>query len=234
MRGISPTDCLRYINRNLGAAMQVIELTEDEMMRIVFQESLPTFSKYFPWHYRLTINLNKNRVPGTRSKYFLNDPEIDKVELLGVNKIFLSTVSYTGHNLLSLTTNPMESQLLNDAVSASVTPITHQFFSPNILEIHPYISGIHEAIVEINAVHPTHMKTIPMGLREDFLKLCYLDVLVSLLPLRKRFESISSVYGDIRLFLDACETAVADRQSLLEKFQENILRDKDAKRIWMA
>jgi len=34
--GLTPTDVLRYIHRMLGAAMQEIELSDDEIMRIVF------------------------------------------------------------------------------------------------------------------------------------------------------------------------------------------------------
>ena len=79
MRGPSPTDCLRYINRNLGSAMQTIELSEDEIMRIVFQESIPTFSKYFPWHFRTTIDTNKNRVEGSMSRFYLNNDELNKI-----------------------------------------------------------------------------------------------------------------------------------------------------------
>ena len=203
-------------------------------MRIVFQESIPTFSKYFPWHFRTTIDTNKNRVEGSMSRFYLNNDELNKVDLVGVNKIWLSNVAYYGSTLVSITHDPMSQQLMNDALSAVATPVTFTYLPPNIIEIHPYVTYLNDFMVEVSAIHPTHMKSIPPGMRESFYQLAYLDVLVSLLPLRKRFESISSVYGDIRLFLDAVDSSVNDRKELLDKFQENILKDSDAKRIWIA
>ena len=53
--GLTPTMVLRYINRMLGAAVQTIELSEEEIMRVVFQESLYTYSKFFPYRYRMVL-----------------------------------------------------------------------------------------------------------------------------------------------------------------------------------
>ena len=57
--GLNCTDCIRYIHRMLGHSMQEIELSDDEIMRIVFQESLPTYSKYFPYRFKETLTSKK-------------------------------------------------------------------------------------------------------------------------------------------------------------------------------
>lgn len=232
MKAVTPTDCLRYINRRLGAAMQVIELSEDEIMRIVFQESLPTFSKFFPWKYKTNVHCWKDKVPGTRNKFFLKD--IDKLQILGTSRIWLDNVAYYGSSQVTLNLDPFSYQLMSDAISATTTPITVLYEQPNIVEIHPYIESLGEALIELNCVHPSHLTTIGLDMRDHFLNLAYLDILVSLLPLRKRFENISTPYGQISLFLQEIDTAVQDRRELVENFQEMALRDSDAKRIWIA
>ena len=52
---LTPTVVLRHLNRMMGALVQQIELSEEEMMRVVFQESLPTYSKYFPYKYKISL-----------------------------------------------------------------------------------------------------------------------------------------------------------------------------------
>lgn len=39
--GLTRTTVLRYLNRMLGTTVQELEISEEEMMRVVFQESLP-------------------------------------------------------------------------------------------------------------------------------------------------------------------------------------------------
>lgn len=51
--GLTLTSVLRYINRRLGSTMQEIELSEEEIIRIVLQESLITYSKYFPYRFEV-------------------------------------------------------------------------------------------------------------------------------------------------------------------------------------
>ena len=231
MAGITATEVLRYINRNLGASMQELELNEDEIMEIVFQESLPTFSKYFPYIMKLEIS-HKCLVPGQLNSYYL--PYQEGIKYSGVHNILTPNVSYYGNTMLTVNTSPLTSQILEDGYSMSVTPITWDFQEPNIVRIYPRLMSSTDVLVEAKCVHPKHMKTINFGMREHFLKLCYLDVLVSLYPLRKRFSSLNTPLGNIELFLDQVEQASSQREELLNTMAEMSLKSSSARRIWVG
>jgi len=229
--GLTPTAVLRFINRSLGSVMQQIELSEEEIMRVVFQESIQTYSKYFPYKYFSYINQN-NFVPDSLNSYKL--PKQDRLEIIGIHKVFISNMTQFGSTMVPLSYNPFESQIFNDFVSMTVTPITFRYIAPDEITIFPKIINLQTATLEVKAVHPKHLKTIPMNMRDEFLRLCLLDVLVSIYPLRKRFENFTTPYGAIQPFMEMIDSAKEDRRELLEKWNSSFLKDSNAKRIFIA
>jgi hypothetical protein len=229
--GLTSTQVLRYINRNLGALLQELELSTDEMMRVVFQESLPTYSKFYPYKYRLTVG-NASFVPGSLNTYQI--PNEDRLEIIGIHKVFISNMAQFGSTMIPLSYNPFETQIFNDYVSMTVTPVTWQYLPPNQVTVFPKIVNYQEAILEVKAVHPKHLKTIPMNMRDEFLKLCLLDVLVSMYPLRHRFESFTTPYGTMQPFMEMVDRSIDERKELLEKWNTLFLKDATAKRIFIA
>jgi hypothetical protein len=89
-------------------------------------------------------------------------------------------------------------------------------------------------LIEVKAVHPDHLRTIPPNMREQFMKLALYDVLNSIYPIRHRFDNMNTPYGQIQLFIDLVDNAASEREALLSTFQENMLRASDAKRIWIS
>ena len=229
--GLTPTQVMRFINRNLGAALQELELSEEEMMRVVFQETLPTFSKFFPYKYRLQVG-NAQFVQGSLNTYEI--PNSDNLEIIGIHKVFISNMAQFGSTMIPLSYNPFETQIFNDYVSMTVTPVTWTYIPPNQVTVFPKIVNYQTAIFEVKAVHPRHMKTVPMNMRDEFLKLTLLDVLVSLYPLRKRFETMTTPYGTLQPFMEMVERSIDDRKELLERFSNLLLKDSNAKRIFIA
>lgn len=230
--GLTPTIVLRYLNRMMGISVQDLEISDDEMMRIVFQESIPTYSKFFPYRFRIILKpedvLDKAR-PNT-----YKIPNDDNLEIFGIHRIWLDNMNQFGGSLLPLVNDPYTTQLLNDYLSSTVTPTTFDFYAPDIVTIRPKIEYTQAALLEVKAVHPTHLKTIPIDMRDEFLKLCLDDVLISLYPIRHRFNSINSPYGNIEVFTDMVDNAQNDRDNLLDKWRENLLRQGNAKRIWIS
>jgi hypothetical protein len=229
--GLTGTQVMRFINRNLGAALQELELSEEEMMRVVFQETLPTFSKFFPYKYRLQVG-NAQFVQGSLNTYEI--PNSDNLEIIGIHKVFISNMAQFGSTMIPLSYNPFETQIFNDYVSMTVTPVTWTYIPPNQVTVFPKIVNYQTAILEVKAVHPRHMKTVPMNMRDEFLKLTLLDVLVSLYPLRKRFETMTTPYGTRQPFMEMVERSIDDRKDLLERFSNLLLKDSNAKRIFIA
>ena len=89
-------------------------------------------------------------------------------------------------------------------------------------------------MITLKSTHPKHLRSIKDALREEFLKLAYLDVLESIYPIRKRFETLNSPVGNISLFMESVERAHDEREQLLQSFQENVLRSGDVPRIFIG
>jgi hypothetical protein len=227
--GLTATQVLRYINRMLGTVLQELELSEEEMMRVIFQETLATYSKFFPYKYRLTISANEY-VPGSLNTYKI--PNKDNLEIIGVHKVFVANMTQFGSTLIPLSYNPFEGQVFNDFVSMTVTPITWEYKAPDELTVFPKIINHRSALIEVKAIHPKHLKTIPMNMRDEFLKLCLYDVLLSLYPLRHRFESFNTPYGTMQPFMEMVDSAKADKEELITRWQTLFLKDSTAKRIF--
>lgn len=230
--GVTLTMTLRYINRMLGTAVQEIELTEEEIIRVVLQESLMTYSKYFPYQYKERITQADCIGNGYNNTFRI--PNKDRLEIMGIHRVWLDNQNQFGGSLLPLVHDPFASQLLNDQLSMTLTPITFEYQAPNLITIKPNMWSIKSALVEVKAVHPKHLKTIPISMRDQWLRLALDDVLLSIYPLRHRFESLSTVYGNISLFLEMVDNAASDKEALIESWKENLLRDSKAKRIWIA
>ena len=94
--GLSSTEVLRYINRRLGASVQLLELSEKDMMNVVYQETLPTFSQYFPF-LPICILTAKDRIGKSKTEYRIPNPW--NLEILGIHKYVLSSNEALGGKL---------------------------------------------------------------------------------------------------------------------------------------
>ena len=233
-QNITPSVVLRHIRRKLGALLQTLELNDEQIMQTFFQTTLPEFSKYFPFKYRTRLT-EADRVKTSDYAQLYKIPNKDNLQLINVHNLWaVNTTSYvTSPAVLSFYVDPFSQQLLSDQLSGTTTPVTWDFILPDMINIKPvYMMG--EALIEVKAVHPKHLRTIPIGLREALLQLAVLDVLESLYPLRARIQSMQSPFGSLELFMSQVESAPGDRQQLLATFSEQVLRSASAKKIWIA
>jgi len=117
------TDCIRYIHRNLGTKLMIPELSAGEISRIVTQESLKTFSKFFPYVLRIPIDdsLAIKGKPG-----FYRIPNLDMLEAIRMRMMFgNNSYAFTnGSSAVPMTMNPISAQLYDDYLSAVTTPMT--------------------------------------------------------------------------------------------------------------
>lgn len=227
------TDCIRYINRNLGTKLIIPELSVSEISRIVNQESLVTYSKYFPYVLRVPINEDA-AIPGKMGFYKI--PNLDMLEVIRM-RMMIGNSSYAftnGTAQMPMSMNPIAAQLYDDYISSVMTPLTWTYWAPNIFERSPKVGNVSNMLLELDVVHPGHLRTIGLAMREHFYRLCLLDVLISLQPLRHRFENMSSEYGSISLFLDKIDSASSERESLLQLFEQRAMFTGHRRRIYFA
>jgi hypothetical protein len=229
--GLTPTDALRYLKRNLGSVVQTIEISDEEMMKVVFDESLKTFSKFFPYVYNVTLS-SADIVPGSENRYYL--PNKDNIQIFGIHKIHFDQSIQYGATVVPMTINPFENQILADYTSAVLPRTTFRFEPPNVVNCYPKLLKNDYPIIEVKAIHPKHLKTIPIGLRDEFLQLCLCDVLISLYPIRHRFQSMSTPYGNIEPFFDMVDSATEKRDALIQKWQDQFVKSSYVTRVTVA
>ena len=225
---LSPTTVLRHIERRLGVSHHQLELSRDQIMDTVFEETLITFSTYFPHHHRIIIDRVKDAVEGRVGVYYLKTD----FEILGISKILTDNLE-SNMNISTYFHNPIDRQILANTESAVINPTTFRWEPPDKLEIFPKNIFPYNILCELKVVHPKHLKTIPLSLREEFLKLALYDVQISLLQIRRYFETISTNFGEIQLFLQELEEAPDKREELLEVWRTNLLRTPYRKKIFV-
>lgn len=180
---INPTDLLRYVKRKCGGSHRPLPLDDDEILDTIYQESIYTFSNYYPWSWRKHVSARTDVAEGEPGYYIIRS---DGLDILGVSKIF------RGENNLWTTQFPYLNasdaatlQINADMTSMVTVPDTFKFWPPNRIELFPKYVAPLDFIAEIRTVHPQHLQTIPMGLREQFYRLCELDTKMAIWGDRK-------------------------------------------------
>lgn len=231
---ISTTSLLRYLKRNLGASHRPLPISDEDIIDVVLEETLLTFSNYFPYTYNITVNAF-NQVPGKSGQFFL---EADGLEILGIQKVFTvygnnSFIQGVGNSYV-YPTDGMNNQLLTNLTSYTDVPTTFEFYPPNICEIYPKYNSSDTIMITLKCVHPDHLATIPLSLREQFYALALLDVKIALWNILKQYSGMSTAVGSIDLKIDDYEAATSERKDLLQLWDANYYKEPLRQKIWVG
>jgi hypothetical protein len=235
---LSLTYALQHIKRMLGASHRPLPIGDEEILEIIKMESLYTFSNYYPFQFNITIN-GSNQVPNEKGVYYLDGQGL---EILGVAKVFRSEPTdygyygeccYTNQSIMS-PVEALNTQMVTDLVSMSQVPNTFNYIAPNRLELFPKNIIEENIIVTVKAVHPEHLATIPMSFREVFLKLCLLDVKITLWNILKQFSDLTTAVGNFNLKIEDYENAQNEREELLELMSTSYMKEANRRKIWIG
>ncbi len=241
---LSETEVIRYAERRLGYKFMDLEITPNEMVEVVQMETLPEFSKYFPYVQQNYIS-DKDKVPGYDNRWRIHSP--DGEEIININRVIgLDTINHlslagsdgvvygtprVGGNSMG---NPIDNQLMTDLYSLQRNPTIFHFYPPNILEITPNYSSMNNFQVLMNTVHANDFSTIPINLRKQFLQLALVDIADTILPLRQRFQNIQTTFGSIELFVDTLQEISQSRQDITEQFRQSVTKNPNRKKVWFS
>lgn len=225
--GLTPTAVLRYIHRALGSSVQALELSDRDIMQVVYQNSLPLYSEYFPFKPYCILN-PKDRIEGQENLYRIPNPF--GLQLTGAYRVISNQYLYAGTGYFGFipNINPFDASLTDNLRSLTITPITFDFFPPNAVRIQPAQLLVNDVVLQFTANHPRHLKTIDSKMREDFCLLCLYDVLLAIRPIRKRFATINTAFGSLEPFNEMVDSAESNRNDLLNKRKEEMLYAGDA------
>ena len=235
---INPTTLLRHIKMMSGVPYKVIPFSDEDIMSIVFEETLYTFSAYYPYFVEINVNGNTDMVPGTEGGvYYLHMSEQvgDELEILGVSK-FLRQDGYYTTELYPVyrESDFLELYNANEMTGLTTVPDTYRFIEPNKIEIFPKSRTNWTFLAQLKCIHPRHLGTIPLGLREYFYKLATLDVKIALFHAMKNYAQLQTPYGSIDMKIEDYQDAIQEREQLLDKLREQFWKEANRKRIWFA
>lgn len=229
---------LQYIKRMLGASHRPLPIGDDEIIDIIKMESLYTFSNFYPYQFNISLTQN-NIVKGEQGVYYLDGQGL---EILGVSKVFRREptdlgyygTGYYGSQTIMSPVEVLSAQISTDLTSMGQVPYTFNFIPPNRVELFPKNIIDEDIIVTVKALHPEHLTTIPVSFREPFLKLCLLDVKISLWKILNQYNDMTTAVGNFNLRIEDYENAESERTELLEKMTTNYMKEANRRKIYLG
>jgi len=230
---ITPTTLLRHIKAQLGSTTRVLPISDDEILEIIEEETLPTFSKYYPYMYRVYVGKeDKLDYKEARSVYVM---KTDGLEILGVAKVFRTDGSYNECRYPYYNTNNIfDIAIANNYLSVASTPETFAFYPPSLIELFPKNWVDKEFLVICKCIHPKSLQTIPPTLKDEFFDLATYDVGRAIAPILIHYDQLQTPYGQIELKIDFINECAQKREDLLEKFQSKFMKEPERRKIWIV
>lgn len=232
-RKITPQFLLTKLKRRLGTKSMEISFNDSELLDILYDESLPTFSIYFPAVIPMKIKLSdcvKARYDtngvGQRA-YHLPIPDI-------MNVIDIQSVENYNYNVGSYYAPPMTFEDGFDIFNAEIqqgmmesmmsTPITYEYIQPDILVIDaPGYIPTDTVRIEFLAEHNRDLSTIQFSYLDWLVDLFTLDCKIFLYEDMKHHDKIDTTFQQIDLKIDDWQNAKSERDDLINKFEARFL-----------
>jgi len=224
---INISQVIRKIEGRLGYKFQMLELSTEEIVEVLKQDTLLDFSMIFPYIHRVKIDTALDRVSQNDSRFYINSP----FRILMINDVIYNDRGLYGTGG-AYNGNIIMDQISSNLKSLTHNPLTYKFIPPNIIEIMPKYNTYGNILVETQCIHPS-FNTIPNKYNNTFFKLALKDVCIYLRPLRQKFENMSTPYGSINLNMDLINEQADSRDDYYQDLKLNKLKYSHQKKIFI-
>ena len=248
-RGMNPNLILNKVKRKLGVSTFKLPFNDDELIQILFEDTLPTFSKYFPRYVTLPIDLNNCRTAKYRvadkAKYYgrLAYHMKDELDKFGSEIIILDIedvdfynndqsdfISYEeqlrGQSPYDIVTNSFGRSTV--AAMLNVEPIVF-FESPDVIILDEKgLAQIHGDLIFVTflIMHSGDLSTINISYIDYLTKIYKLDLQIALYATLKHMDKIDTTFGEIDLKIDDWQDAESRRDELTEDWNLKFLKHR--------
>lgn len=239
---------LDKIERRLGTSQLKLPdyLSKDKWAtKVIANETLDTFSRYFPNSIKIVLDLSAKRVDG----YYVIDEYLpDGVEVLGVRDIDWSTYNpdsiiaqqAEGYGLYGMLIGNYSmddialAQMRADQMSLYNNNIFVEFKAPNMVKV----SSVYRADavlasgkvpLEVFIKHADNLMTIPATMMEIFEELAQADVATFLYQELKYYDGLETVYANIDLKLNDLADAAGKRADIVSQLEESYVSSANSK-----
>lgn len=239
------TDLINKLERRLGTAPLNLpdHLTKDKWVAVIEQDTLSTFSRYYPHKIRIRVDTSNKK----NGYYFIDENICDSVDILGVRDIawdeyandsirlqqgmgygvydFLAN-NYGMEDVALLQSRANQTSLFNNGIYLDFIP-------PNKLKLVSVTgSDISRFIghfpIDIFIKHPTNLMTISPTMMEIFEKLALADVAIFLFEYLKHYDGLETVFSNVDLKLSYIENQAQKRDEVIQKLEESYVSTSNA------
>lgn len=216
---------------------------------VIANETLDTFSRYYPNSMRITMDLSQKNKDG----YYLIDEYLpENVEVLGVRDIDWSTFSRDslklqeaqGYGTYDFMTNNygMDDILLLQMRANLMSVFNNQIFveykAPNMVKISTITGAditrsMSSFPIEVFIKHAPNLMTIPPTMMETFEELAEADVAKFLYENLKYYDGLETVYANIDLKISDLEQKASKREDIVQKLEDNYVSAANSKQPLM-
>lgn len=234
------TKLLNKIERRLGVRSLNLpkELSKDSWEQVIIDDTLTTFSRFFPNKIKYEVNVARDKGKGD---YCLIDESIipGDIEILGVRDICWEEFTPTSlginnqpYGIYDFFTNSygLEDiamvQMRADQVSLFDNGIYVDFEYPNKITIKSstgsnLLHSIPTFKVDLLIKHSPNLNTISPTKMETFEELAKADIALFLYEELKYFDGLETVFGNIDIRLSDLENEAMKRQDIIAKLEES-------------
>ncbi len=221
------SNLLDYVKLNLGAKTQAFELSDEDMIDIFRDHTIPEFSKYIPLikYYRVTADENLVSENPTYIYQFKNFC----YKIMKINNV-IGSASLQDMDLMYMQAGRQSSYDVSEFLMSAnyshmsaiaIAPQSWRFFAPDKIEVMRTSDAMHlnhDFITELACIHdnPT---TINPDMYSYLRDLAVADIMIFVGRIRSRFESFTSPYGEIQV---SSRSWVDEGSQLREKTLESL------------
>ena len=143
-------DVLNTIKRKLGSTHFVLPLSDDNIVEIIKNDTIPTFSSFFPYLKNIRLTNDHKIAEG------VYQIPLEEFNVFGVMKVYplftgFDDPRYNGYNYPK---DLFTTIIGNDLGNMASQPLTFMFTPPNTIEIFPKYYNQNYIDVQIKTVHP--------------------------------------------------------------------------------
>lgn len=231
---------LNKIERRLGVMQLNLPdyLSKDKWAsEVISNETLDTFSRYFPNSMHVVLDLSQRRKDGF---YLLDEYVPDNIEIIGVRDIDWSLFSKDslrlqeaqGYGVYDFMTNNygMDDiallQMRADHMSLFNNQIFVEYKPPNMIKLSTITGaditrGMKSFPVELLIKHAPNLMTIPPTMMEIFEELAEADIARFLYENLKYYDGLETVYVNIDMKIGDLESRASRREDIVQRLDES-------------
>lgn len=231
------TNLLNKIERRLGTKVLNLpeDLQKDKWVEILDQETLETFSYYFP--HKITMDINSSICKKKGDYYILDEDLFKGIKIIGIKDIAWNDLGntknqaqYGAYDMFATSQSLYDLaniQMLADHFSLLNYGMYVDFIPPNKLRIinsngMDMVNSINNFRVDVFLKHSTNLTTIDATKMEIFTSLAISDIASFLYEQLKYYDDLPTVFGaNVDLKMSEMQEKASRRETIIEELKNS-------------